>query len=100
MDANDSTYVVCHNGVFFLPQSIHRSLETLVTNGFVYMRQDEDVLTISTTKLTDGHRRVLNLRYRAPMFRNATRLAIVNLYESIRIMAVNGHHAVKLMVDG
>ena len=93
MDANEASYVVCHNGVFFLPESIHRSLASLVTNNFVYMRQDDDVLTISTTRLTGGQRRMLNVRYRSPMFRHATKLAIVDYKESIRVMIVNESRA-------
>jgi hypothetical protein len=90
MDANEPLYVVCRNGTFILPESVYRALEALVTNGFVYLRQDQDTLTISTTRLIDGHRRPLNARIRVQMFRTATRLGIVNLRESIRVMAVNG----------
>lgn len=89
MDANEPFYVVCRDGVFLLPERIYQSLSTLVTNGFVYLRQDTDSMTISTCRIADGRRRVLNVRFRAPMFRKATRLAIVNLNESIQIMAVN-----------
>jgi hypothetical protein len=89
MDANHEHYVVCRNGVFLLPDDVYRSLAELVTNGFVYFRQDDEVLTISTTRLTDGHRRVLNTRFRAPMFRGAKKLAIVNYKESVRVMAVS-----------
>jgi alpha-amylase/alpha-mannosidase (GH57 family) len=81
-------YVVCNRGVFTLPEEIFRSLSALATNGFVYLREDRDVLTISTTKIADGRRRVLNTYYRAPMFRDATQLAIVDYRESIRVMAV------------
>ena len=89
MNDSEPLYVVCHNGVFLLPDSVVKSLSSLVTNGFVYLRQDEDVLTISTTRVTDGRRRVLQNRFRAPMFRDATMLAIVDLKESIRVMAVS-----------
>lgn len=85
---NEPLYVICHNGVFILPDEVVHALSQLVTNGFVYLRQDEDVLTISTTRVTDGRRRVLQARFRAPMFRDATKLAIVDLKESIRVMAV------------
>ena len=85
---NEPQFVVCHNGVFLLPEEVVKSLGSLVTNGFVYLREDQDVLTISTTRLADGRRRVLQSRFRAPMFRDATRLAIVDLKESIRVMAV------------
>jgi hypothetical protein len=89
MDANHEHYVVCHNGVFILPDEVYRSLAELVTNGFVYLRQDDEVLTISTTRLTGGHRRQLNARFRAPMFRGAKKLAIVDYKESVRVMAVS-----------
>jgi hypothetical protein len=88
MDNHEPLYVVCHNGVFLLPDEVVRALSSLVTNGCVYLRQDEDVLTISTTRLAEGRRRVLQNRFRAPMFRDATKLAIVDLKESIRVMAV------------
>jgi len=89
MDANEPLYMPCRNGTFILPESIYRALEALVTNGFVYLRQDEETLTISTTRVVGGHRRPLNARVRVPMFRNATRLGIVDLRDSIRVMAVN-----------
>jgi hypothetical protein len=88
MDANEPQYVVCHNGVFTLPDAVYKSLAALVKNGFVYLRQDEDALTISTTRLVDGRRRVLNTHFRSPQFRGATKLAIVDLKESIRVMPV------------
>ena len=89
MDANHEHYVVCHNGVFLLPDDVYRMFEHLVTNGFVYLRQDDEVLTISSTRIEGGHRRQLNLRYRAPMFRTAKKLAIVNYNDSVRVMAVS-----------
>lgn len=88
MPRHEPLFVVCHNGVFILPDDVVKSLSTLVTNGFVYLREDEDMLTISTTRLADGRRRVLQNRFRSPMFRDATKLAIVDLRESIRVMAV------------
>ncbi|HUR82966.1 MAG TPA: hypothetical protein VM733_19560 [Thermoanaerobaculia bacterium] len=89
MDANHEHYVVCHHGVFVLPENVFQSLAGWVTNGFVYFRQDEEVLTISSTRLAGGHRRQLNSRFRAPMFRNARKLAIVNYNESVQVMAVS-----------
>jgi hypothetical protein len=89
MDANHEHYIVCHNGVFLLPDDVYASLAELVTNGFVYLRQDDEVLTISTTRIPDGHRRVLNLRYRVPMFRGAKKLAIVNYNDSVRVMVIS-----------
>ena len=89
MDANAEHYVVCHNGVFLLPDEVYECLAALVTNGFVYLRQDDEVLTISATRISDGRRRVLNSRFRAPMFREAKKLAIVNYRESVRVMAIS-----------
>ena len=89
MDANHEHYVVCHNGVFLLPELVFQALAALVTNGFVYFRQDDEVLCISATRLEGGHRRQLNSRFRAPMFRTAKKLAIVNYNESVRVMAVS-----------
>ena len=89
MDANEPFYVVCRNGVFLLPDRIVQSLALLVKNGAVYLRQDSDSMTISTIHIADSHRRPLNARFRATMFKKATRLAIVDLNESIQIMAVN-----------
>jgi hypothetical protein len=88
MDAKEGLYVVCQNGVFILPERVYEALSSQVTNGFVYLRQDDDTLTIATSRITDGRRRMLNTRFRAPMFREATRLAIVDLKDSIRVMGV------------
>ena len=89
MDANEPLYVVCRNGAFILPESVLRSLSALAANGCVYLRQNEDTLTISTTRLDGGRRRPLNARIRVPMFRNATKLAIVDLREAVQVMAVS-----------
>lgn len=90
MPANEPIYVVCNNGVFFLPAEVYESLASFTRNGVVYLRQDDDVLTISSIRLADGRRRQLHTRYRATMFRGATMLAIVNLKESLQVMAVEG----------
>lgn len=89
MDANESLYVICRNGTFILPPNVFRSLEALAPNGFVYVRQDDEVLTISTERIPGAHRRPLNPRIRVQMFRTATRLGIVDLNDSIRVMAIS-----------
>ncbi|HEX6098038.1 MAG TPA: hypothetical protein VF432_17050 [Thermoanaerobaculia bacterium] len=89
MDANESHYIVCRNGVFILPEHVCRALEAQVPNGFVYLRQDDEVLTISTTRIEGAHRRVLSGRFRVPMFREAKKLAIVDYHDSLRVMAVS-----------
>ena len=86
---NEPPYIVCRNGVFVLPDSVRKGLESQITNGFVYLRQDDEVLTISTTRIEGGHRRVLSGRFRAPMFRAAKKLAIVDYNDSLRVMAVS-----------
>lgn len=88
MDAKEPLYVVCQNGVFILPEYVVRILASQVTNGFVYLREDEDSLTISTTRIADGRRRLLNARFRAPMFREAVKLGIVDYRDSLRVMPV------------
>ena len=88
MDAKEPLYVVCQNGVFILPEWLFRSLAAQAPSGFVYFRQDEDSLTISPTRIADGRRRALNARLRSPMFREATKLGIVDYRESLRIIAV------------
>ena len=88
MDAKESLYMVCRNGVFILPEHVCKALHSLITNGFVYLRQDDEVLTISTTRIEGGRRRILSGRFRASMFREAKKLAIVNYNDSLRVMAV------------
>jgi hypothetical protein len=85
---NEPFYIVCHNGVFLLPDAIFKSLASLARKDFVYLREDEDALLISTTPIADGRRRVLHTRFRSQMLRNARQLAIVDLKESIRVMPV------------
>ncbi|HEX7807892.1 MAG TPA: hypothetical protein VF608_04190 [Thermoanaerobaculia bacterium] len=89
MDAKEALYVVCRRGVFVLPEAIFESLSALVENGFFFVRQDDEVLTISTQKLVEGHRRAINARFKVPMFRDARKLAIVNLRDSVRVMVVS-----------
>lgn len=80
-------YVICRNGVFVLPDRVVRSLSAHC-RGSVYLREDEDVLTISASQVLDGHRRPLTARFRVLMFREATRLAIVDVHDSLRIMGI------------
>ena len=88
MAANETRYVACNNGFFVLPDETFLSLSEQATKGFVYVREDEDALTIAATRLVDGRRRALANPYRAPMFRGATRLAVIDLKDSLRVMAV------------
>ena len=88
MTANAPRYVACSNGYFVLPDDVYATLSAQAKKGFVYVRHDEDSMTIATARITDGRRRAVNTHYRAPMFRDATRLAIVDLKESLHVMAV------------
>lgn len=88
MDANEPLFVVCRKGVFALPEHICKLLQSLMKNGFVYTREDEDVLTISTTRITEGRRRLMRGHFRVPMFRDAKKLAIVNYQQSLRVMRI------------
>jgi len=86
---NEPFYIVCHNGVFVLPDAIYKSLSSFARNDFIYWREDEDGLLISTAPIADGRRRTLHTRIRAQMLRNARQVAIVDLKESIRVMPLS-----------
>jgi hypothetical protein len=88
MDAKEALFVLCRNGVFFLPERVVQSLSFFVSNGSLYLRQEEEVLTISTQRLIGGYRRALGPRFRVPMFRLSRKLAIVDFNESLQIMEV------------
>jgi hypothetical protein len=88
MAQSEMIFVPCQNGIFNIPEELVDSLAALSPRRIVYLRDDEDSMTIASVPLADGRRRQLNSRYRSPMFRTATRLAIVDMKESLRIMAV------------
>jgi len=81
-------FVPCINGLFAIPDELFEGLRQACPEGTLYIRQDEDVLTISPTRIADARKRHLNQRYRIPMFRTATQLAVIDMVENIRIMAV------------
>jgi hypothetical protein len=83
---NEQLTIVCHNGVFVLPEAVYKSLAAFARNDFVYIREDDDALLISTIPIADGRRRVLHMRLRTTMFRNARQLAIVDFRDAIRVM--------------
>ncbi len=76
----------CSGGAFELPPSAFARLESACVSGLVYLRQDEDTLTISPVRLADGRRRRLRNHYRVSMFRTATRLAVLELGDTIVLM--------------
>jgi hypothetical protein len=88
MPLRDAIYVACQNGLFVLPEKVLAALETLAPRKIVYLRQDEDSLTISPQRIPDGRRRELHAHYKVAMFRTATKLAIVDMKDSLRVMAV------------
>jgi hypothetical protein len=67
---------------------VYQWLHNASPSGIIYQRQDEDVLTLSPTRLADGRRRRLNERYRIQMFRGATRLVFLHMSDTIHVMAV------------
>lgn len=81
-------FVPCINGLFSIPDELFEGLRQACPQGTLYIRQDEDILTISPTRITDARKRHLNQRYRIPMFRTATQLAVIDMVENIRVMAV------------
>lgn len=84
----EPVFVPCINGLFSIPDALFEALRQACPEGTLYIRQDEDVLTISPTRITDARKRHLAQRYRIPMFRTATQLAIIDMVENIRVMAV------------
>ena len=94
MSEMEPQYVACRNGVFILPDAVLRVMSAHC-RGLVYLREDEEVLTISASQLAGGHKRPLTARFRVAMFREATRLAIVDVHDSLRIMGVEwrGRHS-------
>lgn len=52
------------------------------------MRQDEDMLTISAIRIADARRRHLHPSYRIAAFRDAIKLAVIDMTENIRVMPV------------
>jgi hypothetical protein len=85
---NEPHTIVCHNGVFVLPDTIYKSLASFARNDFIYVREDKDALLISTIPVADGRKRVLHMRLRAPMLRSARQLAIVDFRDAIRVMPI------------
>lgn len=71
-----------------LPDDVFEAFAEQVPKRMVYLREDEDVLTIARERIPGGRPRQLAARYRSPMFRAAKLLAVVNYRESLRIMAV------------
>jgi hypothetical protein len=71
-----------------LPDDVFERFAEQVPKRMVYLREDDDVLTIARERIPGGRRRQFVHRYRAAMFRGARLLAIVNYQESLRVMAV------------
>lgn len=80
--------IVCRDGVFHLPEEIVDSLRTHSKRGFVYLREDGEVLTISSNHIEGSRRRVLRSRFRSFLFRAETQLAVIDLRGSVRVMGV------------
>ena len=81
--------VRCINGVFMIPDALLRKLQNDSPKGYMYLRQDEDVLTIAPFRLADGRRRMVNARVRAPIFRQATHVMVVPVGETLQVMPID-----------
>ena len=70
-----------------MPENLFQALRAASPTGVIYQREDEDVVTFSSNRMTDGRRRKLHSAYRFLKFREATQLVIVDMKDSIQIMA-------------
>jgi hypothetical protein len=81
--------VPCANGVFEIPLPMFEQMRVAAAYGMVFVREDEDSMTISADELADGKRRQLHPHYRAHGFREATRLVIVPMPSMLKVMPVH-----------
>lgn len=82
----ESRVVACNNGFIVLPDELYETLRSGAVNGSVYLREDEDVVTISVAKLQGARRRLLNHGYRIHALREASRVAIIEFPEGVQLM--------------
>lgn len=71
-----------------LPQEVYEALRAASPSGMVFLRHDEDVLTISPTRFLDARRRQLHQSYRSPILRAAVKASVMVLGEVIQVMPV------------
>lgn len=74
--------------MFTLPPELFDVLKNAAPAGFVFLREDEDVLTISAEKMNGSRRRQLNHTYKALSFRSAILLSVVNIADTLQLMPV------------
>jgi hypothetical protein len=86
--ANDPLIIRCAGGVFTLPTELLEWLRSRTTTGLIYIREDEDVLILSPTRITDARRRALHPSYRIASYRDVVKVAVINMDENVRIMPV------------
>jgi len=80
--------VPCANGIFLLPDSTFERLAANSRSGLVFIREDEDGVTISPEPLSDGRRRQLKKKCKALSLREATEVELIDMGDDVRIMPV------------
>ena len=85
---NEPLIIRCAGGTFTLQLPLDEALRAAAPNGLIYMREDEDMLTISATRVADARRRHLHPSYRLGIFRDVVKLAVIDMTENLRIMPV------------
>lgn len=81
-------FVLCSNGIFLLPDATFEKLAASTRYGQVFIREDEDGVTISPEHLMDGRRRLLKKKCKALSLREATEVAVIDLGSDVRIVPV------------
>jgi hypothetical protein len=77
----------CTNGEFVLPEEVFSTLQAASPGGIVYIRQDDEMLTISPTRIAGARRKQLSRQLYARMFRFATSLMVLDMIENFRLQA-------------
>lgn len=85
-------FVLCSNGIFHLPDAAFEKLAANADNGQIFIREDEDGVTISPEHLLGGRRRLLKKKCKALSLREATEVAVIDLGPDVRIMPVQWRH--------
>ena len=71
-----------------LPDEVFDRLAANSRAGQVFIREDEDGVTISPDHLLGGRRRLLKKKCKALSLREATEVALIDLGSDLRIMPV------------
>lgn len=85
----ETIQISCVSGVFTLPAEVFAVLKRSSSSGMIYLREGEESVVISPTPVTGGRKRQINQHYRVSVFQDATKLALVEVGETILLMAVS-----------